>query len=153
MLGFDLTAVPSERQSRLLGHCYDLLMGRDEHAAFRYTKRWLLGDLFRESERRPFKLIDAGRHADGVSFVVLEKQEKRDFDQVLIIRRYRCPGPVTELMASLRLLREGETLLLVAFAETMDSDTFRTNVESRGYCILEYNVFGAETVAVKLARR
>lgn len=152
MLGFDLTAVPTDRQGRCIGHCYDLIeVG--ERLWCRYTRQWLLGDMYRGAVSRPFQPLSVTRSPAGAWTVVLEKRRECDFDHVLVLRRYRCPGPVAELMAGLRVLKPGELLQLVAFAETMNVDQLSSNVAARGYQVRDFVAFGSGTFAVKIERR
>jgi len=150
MLGFDLTAVPAERQARIFRHCYDLLVEFSESAWLHYSRRSLLSDLFRDAKQRPFELFEAKPRTDGTWRAVFEKRRQRDFQHVLVLTRYRCPGPIAELMAALRTLRPGETLQLLAFAESMDAERLSANVNERGYKVQQFVAFGGGTFAVKI---
>jgi TusA-related sulfurtransferase len=150
MMGFDLTAVPSERQGRMFAHCYDLLDVAGARAWFCYTRRWLLGDMYRGAKERPFRLLETTRASSGAWRAVIETRHQRDFDYLLVLRRYRCPGPVAELMASLRVLKPGERLQLLAFGEAMDPERLRLNVAAEGYVVEEYAAFHTGTVAVRI---
>jgi TusA-related sulfurtransferase len=124
-----------------------------ERAWVRYSRRSLLSDLFRDTKQRPFELFEVAPHVNGTWRAVFEKSTQREFQHLLVLARYRCPGPIAELMSALSALKPGETLQLLAFAESMDGERLNANVAERGYQVQQLVAFGGDTFGVKIGLR
>lgn len=68
----------------------------------------------------------------GCSFSLAPVTEKR---KLLFIHRYRCPGPVIEIMTELRLLGSSEIMELVMMGDKVEADELLEKIASRGFRI------------------
>jgi hypothetical protein len=128
----DLTAVPVNRQLDVYRQCYRHLMRKDATVALRTNTRGLLLQMYRTHAEAPFRLLDV-RQVDSNDWRISVAKEGEARDRLLLIPRYRCPGPIAEILFNLRLLKPHERLLLVAFADKLDPGRLSHDLARRGF--------------------
>lgn|GEM_PF-5332948 len=63
--------------------------------------------------------------------------------ELLVISRYRCPGPIVEIMAALRGLEADTTLELILFGDDVNTESLEHGLIARNYVVTDKVMHGS----------
>lgn len=85
----------------------------------------------RRKRTLPFTLTDISKCEKGYTFLFrLLSNEARP---VLIIHRYRCPGPMAEIMVAVKQLKSRQKMDLWLFGEKVDQQGIESSLKQRDF--------------------
>lgn len=88
--------------------------------------------IFLRGKRRvPFTLTQIVKLDQGCSLTFSDINTTQRF--ILVIHRYRCPGPMAEIMVAAKQLKDEEKLDLWVFGEKVDPETVISSLNQRGF--------------------
>jgi len=136
----DLSAAKPGYSSAIFRHCYAELMVPHVPFTVLTSNGSFLLKLFRDYRIMPFELRNLVVNG-GVWSLTLAKVAADSQLEILVIPRYRCPGPIAEIMASLRSLDRDRVLELVFFSEQFERALFVERLGARGYVVRRWRQY------------
>lgn len=152
MLKIDLEGVKAEYVYIILYHCYEVMLKNGMPVTILTTNGSLLLELFRKYKNTPFDLLDITIKGKLWS-ITMAKTALDNKEELLLISRYRCPGPIAEIMAYLRRLKSHQTLKLVIFSEKFESSYLECRLQDKGYVIKKSTQFTKNLFIVNIQVR
>lgn len=96
----------------------------------------LLLQMYQSFKNLPFQLHSAHLNRSNELELVLEKSSDTNTD-LLLVTRYKCPGPIAEVIAKVRELEPGQHLWVALFIDKITPEKMQAQLEKRDYCIAQ----------------